>query len=114
MKSTPFYLVAGAFCALGFAHTALAQVAAGDAFLKGTYLEVGISSCGTFGTSTPPPPTGYHNNEATLGFVADASQDGWGAGSPAFCGDFFVPGTPEEGWNLKLTATFSLTTTFAR
>ena len=81
--------------------------------LQGNFVEVGIGSCGTYGTDpgfvTSTPMPGFHNNATpgtapflpSLGFVADAGQDGWTTGSPAMCGDYFVPGTPEEGWGVE-------------
>ena len=84
-----------------------AQIVNGEAFLQGTYAEVGIGSCGSFGTSNPSP-TGYHSRVSSfvgnqsLGFVADIGKDGWSTGFPDFVGDYFLPGSPEEGWGLTI------------
>ncbi|MBC8048415.1 MAG: gliding motility-associated C-terminal domain-containing protein [Fimbriimonadaceae bacterium] len=79
-----------------------AQLVGGDAFLKGTYVEVGINNCGAYG-SGDNPPGGYHPNPTfALGFVADSDQDGWDIGSPDYCGDYFVPGSPVEGWQIQI------------
>jgi hypothetical protein len=82
---------------------AKSQVVGTEAFLKGTFVEVGVSPCGVFGT-VAPAPTGYHANApgGALGFIADANKDGWTVGSPPFCGDYFVPGTPEEGFSIEI------------
>ena len=82
--------------------TSYSQLIGGEAFLQGTYLEVGIADCGSYGTAGAPP-AGYHANSTTgaLGFVADPDQDGWLVGTPAYFGDYFLPGTPLEGWGLE-------------
>ncbi len=73
-----------------------------NAFLKGQYIEVGVASCGCFGT-TVTQPSGYHGNVGgRLGFVADPAMDGWSAGYPAYNGDYFLPGSPEEGWGVEI------------
>jgi len=34
--------------------------------------------------------------------MADFGKDGWGSGSPEnFSGDYFVPGSPVEGWTIN-------------
>lgn len=82
-----------------------------SAFLQGTRVELGIAPCGSFGTAnstTTPIPSGYHNNLMGngLGFVADAGKNGWstaGPGSlPNYCGDYFLPGSPVEGWAIQI------------
>lgn len=77
-----------------------AQIEDENAFLQGDYVEVGISDCGCFG-STVDAPWGYNDNSDGLGFVADADRDGWDSGTPNYCGDYFVPGTPEEGFAVQ-------------
>ena len=67
-----------------------------DVFLEGTYLSVGISGTGSFGTSNAAP-AGFHpsaNYGGLLGLRYD--EDGWDIGNDPTTGDFFVPGTPEE------------------
>jgi gliding motility-associated-like protein len=84
-----------------------AQIVGGNCFIQGQYVELGIGPCGTFGTSINAPP-GYHprggssGNPLRLGFVADQGKDGWSVGSPNYCGDYYVPGTPEEGWGITV------------
>ncbi|GAB3537893.1 hypothetical protein GCM10027443_31690 [Pontibacter brevis] len=80
-----------------------AQQVGGEAFLKGQYLEVGIAECGSFGTAGSAP-AGYHPNMSgnRLGFVADADQNGWDIGTPPYNGEYFLPGSPEEGWGVEI------------
>lgn len=74
--------------------------AAGDVFLGGNYIEVGISKSGSFGTSAPAPADFHSHALSTynyaLGLIADG--DGWDVGNPPTSGDFFLPGTPYEGY----------------
>lgn len=82
---------------------ARAQLVAGNHFLQGNFIEVGIAPNGSFG-STIDAPVGYHPRTTSgsgLGFVADVAQDGWGVGAPNYHGDFFLPGTPQEGWSIS-------------
>lgn len=82
-----------------------AQTVGTDAFLQGDFIEVGISDCGVFASGSPPLTPGpigpYHPTEPQLGFVADSDMDGWAVGVPNYCGDYFVPGSPVEGWALQ-------------
>ncbi|SNB47923.1 HYR domain-containing protein [Geobacter sp. DSM 9736] len=82
------HLLAGAPCA--------------EVFLKGNYIEVGVHNSGSFGTSTSPPAS-FHSYGRRLGFIADPAKDGWSVGNPPATGDFFVPGSPEEGWSVQWT-----------
>lgn len=71
----------------------------GNAFLQGNYIEAGIGPDGAYGAT--PVPGGYHsrtNSVAGLGFVSDRDKDGWAT----FDGDFFTPGSPEEGWSIQI------------
>jgi len=84
--------------------TAEAQIVGANAFMKGTYVEVGVNTCGAYG-SNALPPAGYHPTEFSgLGFVADSDMDGWTTGTPDYCGDYFVPGSPVEGWEIQIGA----------
>ena len=60
--------------------------------MQGSFVEVGVTPCGSYGTS-PAPPFGYHPRSpgGGLGFVADFGRDGWSVGSPTYCGDYFLP-----------------------
>jgi uncharacterized repeat protein (TIGR02059 family) len=71
-----------------------------NAYLMGTYAEVGVRANGAFG-STQPIPSGFHGNVGNcLGFRVDRSFDGWGNSTDD--GDFFCPGSPYEGWQIKV------------
>ena len=84
--------------------TIFAQIVGSNVFIKGTYVEAGINSCGAFGSSALPP-VGYHPTEGTgVSFVADSDMDGWEIGSPLYCGDYSVPGSPVEGWAIQIGA----------
>ncbi len=73
-----------------------------NAFLQGQYAEVGVRRNGAFG-SNQVPPTGFHHNVGNcLGFRVDRSFDGWDQTSTDD-GDFFCPGSPYEGWSIKVT-----------
>ena len=93
-----------------------AQLVDCNVFLPGNYVEVGINWNGAYGSSTAAP-AGYHPKGSSpvfnsiacghtscalgtgLGFVADPDRDGWAVGSPAYFGDYFLPGFPQEGWS---------------
>ena len=83
-----------------------AQLISGNSFMQGSFVEVGVTPCGSYGTS-PAPPFGYHPRSpgGGLGFVADFGRDGWSVGSPTYCGDYFLPGSPVEGWGVEVAGT---------
>lgn len=99
---------------------ATAQIKDNCVFLKGTYIEVGIAPNGSFGTPVNAPK-GYHTRpqplnaamynpadktfelrDSALGFVADFGKDGWDKGLPAYFGDYFMPGTEQEGFSVQV------------
>ena len=81
----------------GYAHSATNS--SGDVFLGGKYMEIGISTHGSFGsTASPPTGKGFYNNKQ-IGMLIDG--DGWNTGSSPTTGDFFLPGTPEERYSLS-------------
>lgn len=79
--------------------TSMPTATDGSAFLRSRLLEVGTSHQGSFGT-TDAPPAGWHPRPAgtPLGFVADPGDTGW----TTYQGDFFVPGSPEEGFGMNV------------
>ncbi|HNW98961.1 MAG TPA: HYR domain-containing protein [Bacteroidales bacterium] len=104
LKLKTYLFISVVFLYTLFSVNSFSQILSNNAFLKGNYVEVGISPCGTFGSSIAPP-SGYHprgNGYPGLGFVADPAKDGWAVGTPNFIGDYFLPGTPEEGWGLTV------------
>ena len=101
-----------------FAAKANAQMDSCNIFLKGKYVEVGISPGGAYGSSVSAP-AGYIANGTSggngygcdstggsthLGFIADPDMDGWAVGTPPFFGDYFMPGYPYEGWEIQVGA----------
>jgi gliding motility-associated-like protein len=85
-----------------------AQMVDDNVFLKGKYVEVGIAPIGAFG-STVNAPEGYHprlwsgsTGPAQLGFVSDPDMDGWDVGTPNYVGCYFLPGDPQEGWDVQV------------
>ncbi len=86
------------------AFSANAQMVGTDVYLRGQYMEVGIGKMGYYGTNASTVPTGYHpkGGGGGLGFVADPVMDGWAVGSPAYMGDYFLPGSPYEAWELDV------------
>lgn len=108
---------------LGSYSAAQAQMVGDCVFLKGNFVEVGVAPNGGYG-STLPSPAGYHPNlggggtstitfwdpaagsfttsPRLLGFVADVGADGWATGAPGYIGDYYLPGTPQEGWAIMV------------
>ena len=83
------------------------QIVSNNAFLKGNFVEVGVSPCGSFG-STVCAPSGYHargqgisSSACQLGFISNPQKDNW----TNYVGDYFLPGSPEEGWGLTIDGT---------
>ncbi|MGB9620428.1 MAG: hypothetical protein ACPL7K_08455, partial [Armatimonadota bacterium] len=82
--------------ALAIPSAARSAVVGNDVFLEGTYLSVGISGAGSFGTSNVAP-AGFHPTPYWGGRIGlSVDQDGFGIGNPPTTGDFFLPGAPEE------------------
>ena len=93
-------------------NSADAQFVTPDVFIQGNSLEIGIGPVGCYGSQNTRP-TGYHarlsGGSATsppttsrMGFVSDPGLDGWDVGTPNFIGDYFVPGSPHEGWDVQI------------
>jgi gliding motility-associated-like protein len=89
-----------------FSQLANAQLVGTEVFLQGQYVEVGVATNGAFGTDNAAP-AGYHargvavGSGFALGFVADPDKDGWTVGTPNYIGDYFLPGSPQEGWDIQ-------------
>ena len=88
----------------------IAQMVGPDAYIQGTSIEIGVSGMGGFegvSTTTSPAPAGYHGRSSTglFGFIANPQLNSW-AGS-AYDGDFFTPGSPENGWGCEVDTTFA-------
>jgi len=75
------------------------QISGTQAFLQGEFAEVGVRANGAFGSTSVP--TGFHANPTNcLGFRVDREMDGWGTTTDD--GDYFCPGSPFEGWQMKV------------
>jgi Domain of unknown function (DUF4347)/Bacterial Ig-like domain len=87
-----------------YAHTLVVEaiLTGGGAIARGNFVQVGVRAGGTFGLSASLP-VGWTATRpsGSLGFMADSGKDGWAT----FDGDFFTPGTPEEGFSMKLNGT---------
>ncbi|MBC8047097.1 MAG: hypothetical protein H7Y00_09905, partial [Fimbriimonadaceae bacterium] len=79
-----------------------AQIVDDNAYLQGTYVEVGVNGCGAFASSTTPPAGYVVTGLSGLNFIADSDMDGWDIGTPGYCGDYAIPGSPVEGWGIQI------------
>ena len=80
-----------------------AQIVGDEAYMKGNYVEVGIDGDGGFEGApidSGAVPAGYHfrSNNPYFGFVSNPQMDAWLTQD----GDFFTPGTPENGWGFEI------------
>jgi gliding motility-associated-like protein len=87
----------------GLTASVKAQIVGTAAYIKATSVEIGLSGEGGFegaNTSLYTPIPGMHFRSGTqfFGFVANPAMDGW----TNFDGDFFTPGTPENGWGVEV------------
>jgi hypothetical protein len=71
--------------------------AAGDLFLSGTYIELGISAWGNFGTTQGQTPEGYAQ-AGSQGVGLTFNQAGFDVNGAIPTIDFFTPGTPYESF----------------
>jgi len=82
---------------------ASAQIVGTDAFLQGRFLEIGLCGNGAMG-SGGNAPSGYHphpGSGSNLAEVYDIGHDGWTVGTPPMMGDYTLPGSPFEGWEIQ-------------
>jgi hypothetical protein len=79
-----------------------AQMAGTEAYLKGNYVEIGISGAGGFegADTTSGIPSGMHfrSGNPYFGFVANPQHNSWAT----YNGDYFSPGSPENGWGFEI------------
>jgi hypothetical protein len=92
-----------------------AQMVSGGAYLHGNYVEVGIDSLGGYegiNAFLAPVPAGFHQRGPTnlFGFVANPQKDLW----VNYDGDFYTPGSPENGWGLEIYDTTATDTTILK
>ncbi len=83
-----------------------AQMVGTDAYIQGTSVEIGINGLGGYegvNQTTSPPPAGYHARGTFLpfGFIANPQVNSWAT----YDGDFFTPGSPENGWGFQIGST---------
>ena len=87
-------------CALPGARSVMVGSSPGEElFLGGNYIELGLSNLGNFGT-VASKPTGFYgvpSSRNEIGMSADYDGFGCGLDYPI---DFFLPGSPEERYNL--------------
>ena len=96
---------------------ARAATVSGNVFLGGNFMEIGISPCGSFGTTVDAPTTGnliFHpstlwgETNDRIGMVANSSVTGETSGWNKDTTDYFLPGTVDEsfsiGWDKTLKA----------
>jgi gliding motility-associated-like protein len=88
------------------ATVANAQMSGVNAYIKGTSVEIGIAGAGGFEgcpTTASPPLPGMHfrSGNPFFGFVANPQVNAWAT----FDGDFFTPGSPENGWGVEIGST---------
>ena len=72
-----------------------------SAFIRNSYVELGLGSEGAFGEGGYPAGWHYRSNTGQMGFVANPQANGWAS----FYGDFFSPGSPLEGWGVEVNGT---------
>jgi hypothetical protein len=68
------------------------------AFIRNSYVEMGIGPEGAFGEPAYPSGWHYRSNSGQFGFVANPQRNDWAS----FYGDFFSPGSPLEGWGMEV------------
>ncbi|MBC8172762.1 MAG: hypothetical protein H7X71_02550 [Chitinophagales bacterium] len=101
MKHVYFRLMVTMLLLLIFSFS-YSQIVGTSGFLKTQRIELGVNGNGTYITEEVPPE-GYHFGDALYaGMVADADKDGWAEGDPAYCGDYFAPGSPVEGFVMQV------------
>lgn len=91
-----------AFCFLSI-NLLKAQMVGANCYIKGTSVEIGIAGLGGFEgapTGVSPPLAGMHfrSGNPFFGFVSNPQVNAWAT----FDGDFFTPGSPENGWGIEL------------
>ena len=74
----------------------------GEGWIKGNYIEIGINKKGVFGAKTNNKPSTFHDNRENtnllFGFIANPQKDNW----IDYDGDFFTPGSAEEGFVIEI------------
>lgn len=79
-----------------------ADLSGDSAFVRNSWVQGGLKANGTFGTEVPVPgnyDSLFDSQNGGLGLINDFSEDGFTTDDN---GDFFMPGTPYEGWGIKV------------
>ena len=85
------------------------QMSGDHAFMIGDYVEIGINAEGYEGAPLDVAiPTHYRGFAEKLGFIANPAEDGW----VEYNGDFYMPGTPENGFGITYTKSSGDTVSF--
>jgi hypothetical protein len=102
MRKLYAYFIAAVLFSAGYLN---AQIIGGHCYLQRSAVQMAVASCGTFGVRATPPAGYYPNVTGCFGFVADPPRNGWTTPGPAafpnYMGDYFTPGSPEEGFGLE-------------
>ncbi|MCX6296445.1 MAG: hypothetical protein NTX97_10330, partial [Bacteroidetes bacterium] len=105
MTSLQKPLTVALICSLCFLNINIlsAQMVGANAYIKGTSVEIGLDGAGGFEgapTLVSPPIAGMHFRSGNnfFGFVSNPQVNAWAT----FDGDFFTPGTPENGWGVEV------------
>ena len=110
-RNFSFFIFTIACCFFG--GRVAAQIVGTNIFLQGAYLEIGSQRNGSLGSSVSAP-SGYHphpdgssacGGSNTLASVSDYQYTGWSSASGHhYMGDYTLPGTPWEQWDLEVTS----------
>lgn len=88
-----------------FSSSAFAQMVGTNCYLIGDYVEIGINGNGHEGAASLAGSNNRSNQAITspvyFGFVANPFMDGW----TDYDGDFFTPGSPENGFGFEIAGT---------
>jgi len=100
------FVIALSFCKI---ENLDAQMVGTQAYLKGTNVEIGVNGAGGYeGVDTllgmPLPGMHSRSNTSYFGFVANPQLNSWAT----YDGDFFTPGSPENGWGFEIGGASSL------
>ena len=80
----------------------------GSAYIRNEWVQGGLKPNGSFGTFNPVPANFdslFESQEGGLGLINDFGEDGFTTDDN---GDFFLPGTPYEGWGIKVDGNISV------
>ena len=80
-----------------------AQMVGANAYIRGTFVEIGLAGNGGYegcptGVSPPLPGMHFRSGNPFFGFVSNPQANAW----LTFDGDFFTPGSPENGWGVEV------------